>query len=522
MAKKGPGKTTGSAASATKSKPKTTTKAKTKPTALQTQIRESDSEEELQVTESNGGTDFDIDWKRRPELTQRIIANIKEIAVIKNGLFPSRGPNVSTARGGGKKKAAHYFSLAKLVLGVEPEYKKAIEEAEKAKLAGERNFWGNKIKNRIATVKKDTSKHNKELGSTGEGIKDLANEVDMSQKNHFTNKLRAYLVVYHALWAHRNAEEILDQSPWYLDMRELIGERPNLVPTGIGHGSTVIDESVLGIEPSTDADSESQLMDDVDDDEEIKVEAGEEREEEEEGDDTARHADALTIDATLSFLHSSSPTPPPRVPKPKPVVDMTVQFHDDIEELPKPDPEVSRQEQKKGTNTNKKSNPPRRGTSHPAAPAAPTPAKPAKKAKLAEVTEMVLAEETTHQKEIELAKIRTQGQIEVERMKREEKLIKLRMKELEMKQLHELRLIKARGRHGVPNKYQYASPSMMDSASGSSPHASGSGSSLLDELGSLTLPPPEFKLGSDLEFMSDAQSQVSSSSDMSYIYPSTY
>lgn len=35
-------------------------------------------------------------------------------------------------------------------------------------------------------------------------------------------------------------EQISDSCPWFFEMRELIGERPNIIPTGVGNGSSTI------------------------------------------------------------------------------------------------------------------------------------------------------------------------------------------------------------------------------------------------------------------------------------------
>ncbi len=41
--------------------------------------------------------------------------------------------------------------------------------------------------------------------------------------------------------------EIISECPWFLEMRDLIAERPNIVPTGIGNSATIesIDLTVL-------------------------------------------------------------------------------------------------------------------------------------------------------------------------------------------------------------------------------------------------------------------------------------
>ncbi|KAJ7233358.1 hypothetical protein C8J57DRAFT_1250014 [Mycena rebaudengoi] len=72
--------------------------------------------------------------------------------------------------------------------------------------------------------------YNAEMGQTGAGIQNAA-QIDMSITNSFMTK-----------WV---VAEIADSAPWFFDMRDLIAERPNLVPTGLGHSSTEIAEGVL-------------------------------------------------------------------------------------------------------------------------------------------------------------------------------------------------------------------------------------------------------------------------------------
>ena len=53
---------------------------------------------------------------------------------IKQGLFPGQGVNVSTSKGGGKKKIDHQYALARIVFSEHPKYGEAFELAQDSKL----------------------------------------------------------------------------------------------------------------------------------------------------------------------------------------------------------------------------------------------------------------------------------------------------------------------------------------------------------------------------------------------------
>jgi hypothetical protein len=84
-------------------------------------------------------------WKDK-ELTWKLINAITEDPMIKQGLFPSPGANVSTAKGGGLSKTQHHKELAARVFSDHIMYGPAFELARSPK---EKNSWGQKIKNRI-------------------------------------------------------------------------------------------------------------------------------------------------------------------------------------------------------------------------------------------------------------------------------------------------------------------------------------------------------------------------------------
>ncbi|KAI0073913.1 hypothetical protein K474DRAFT_1602501, partial [Panus rudis PR-1116 ss-1] len=79
-----------------------------------------------------------------------LITIIEDNPQIKQGLFPSPGGHVSTAKGGGKAKTDHYWQICIALFKGHPLYAAAFAAAiaENAK-ASLRNPWVLKIKNRI-------------------------------------------------------------------------------------------------------------------------------------------------------------------------------------------------------------------------------------------------------------------------------------------------------------------------------------------------------------------------------------
>lgn len=69
-----------------------------------------------------------------------------------------------------------------------------------------------------------TKDHVVTMGQTGEGLTS-ADQIDMEKDNELTNK-----------WA-----IIRSSCPWFFEMRDLIAERPNIVPAGLGNSTDVID-----------------------------------------------------------------------------------------------------------------------------------------------------------------------------------------------------------------------------------------------------------------------------------------
>ncbi|KAJ7445024.1 hypothetical protein B0H11DRAFT_2341698 [Mycena galericulata] len=375
---------------------------------------------------------LDVDWKD-PDLSSKLVALIMESKDIKQSLYPPCGPNVSTTKGGGKPKTTAQFDLFVLLLGEDDKYKDAVAAAAIGK-PKVRLRYGNKIKNRLSTMAKMTRAFDKEMGETGAGIHKAA-DINTSVTNSFTTK-----------W------EISDSCPWFFDMRNLIAQRPNLVPTGLGHSSTGVVAGVFIPAPAPA------------DDDAIVVEGGEDDDDD---------------DSTSSVPLGDWARSPGRTPEPE---NHKRNFSDiddaeDVEgggsgddyqptspvasETEEVDPGVAAGMVKaKGEETHRK-NAAKPSTSKPA-PAAPAAApKPSKKTKMAEFSDIAKTEEQTRQKELELAALRTRQQIKVtevkgrlvekredrrredQKAKREERMMKLRMKELKMRNDHELRMSRA-------------------------------------------------------------------------------
>ncbi|KAJ7176371.1 hypothetical protein C8R43DRAFT_1118891 [Mycena crocata] len=312
-----------------------------------------DSEEEADEADNR--------WKD-PDLSVGLLAHIAENKAIKRSLYPPCGPNGSTAEGGGKPKVNAHWDLFVLLFGKNPKYTDALAACKTPK---ERLGYANKIKNRLRAMAKTTLILNKSMGETGAGIESAA-EIDMNVTNEFTSKWAEYGALF----------------PWYFDMRNLIAQRPNLVPTGLGDSTTPLTEGVIIPFPAADAETQPD-----------------------DGEDSVDHEDGASIEWEATPVpelrkrafseiddeggaagsgdeyEPSSPVTSESAP-----VNLTV-FADDEEE------DVS----------GKKKDEKDVGPAHPQ-PAAPAPAaapKPSKKTKLVEFSEIAKNEEKTRQKELE-------------------------------------------------------------------------------------------------------------------------
>jgi hypothetical protein len=88
-----------------------------------------------------------------------------------------------------------------------------------------------------------TQSYIEEMGKTGARIRS-EDEINLDQPNAFTNKWRTHKVWCHSLpvlTSHWKTVAIKETCPWFFEMRDLIAERPNLIPTGLGNSTTEID-----------------------------------------------------------------------------------------------------------------------------------------------------------------------------------------------------------------------------------------------------------------------------------------
>jgi hypothetical protein len=263
------------------------------------------------------------------------------------------------------------------------------------------------------------------------------------------------------------AAEISKKCPWFFEMRELIGQRPNLVPTGLGHSSTPVASGVI-LPEETSAN-------------------------EDEKDDTDNHSvSSIPYD---DWEHTPGHTPEPEARK-RTFNDMeddgaavgsgddygpSSDIADSAPHIPTPDNDSDDdmglehaqdtaddnndgdepKAKSKGRKTHRKTFA-KPGTSKPAVPAPAAAPKLTKRTKVAEFAEIAKEDERTRQKELDLATLRTRQQMkatesrgrylekreerkrEEKKGKREKELAKLRIKELKLIQSHERHMQAAR------------------------------------------------------------------------------
>jgi hypothetical protein len=91
-----------------------------------------------------------------------------------------------------------------------------------------------------------TNGHKKTMEEMGAGIT-RADEIDMTQENHFTKKWGTYLTgkdkmrLLCSLCLILELVVIQETCPWFFKMCELIGEHPNIVPSSLGNGNSEMD-----------------------------------------------------------------------------------------------------------------------------------------------------------------------------------------------------------------------------------------------------------------------------------------
>lgn len=274
-----------------------------------------------------------------------------------------------------------------------------------------------------------------------------------------------------------STEEIEAECPWYLEMRELVGKRPNQTPTGIGNSESDIDTNVLGL-PVTDsiADSSEPVSEaDLDD---------------------PTSGDELGGFSTSDAATTQDPANP------------TSDFESDNEDVKSSEAAISVSVREPVKTAN--AGPKKTSAAAPLERTAPQPStlkstvttaqRPSKKARLdvGDFTAIAAAEEQTRQKEIELRRTQLSTQLERSRLHTELKKIKaeeaarkdgMALRKLELraqiksqmlKQDYELRLAQLRASTGTPSFSMNGEPSMGHSGFSTLHHpASASVSSLL-------------------------------------------
>ncbi|THU88118.1 hypothetical protein K435DRAFT_866582 [Dendrothele bispora CBS 962.96] len=168
-----------------------------------------------------------IDWT-----TDRIDALINGITgnpEIKQGLFPSPGTVVhdqygNIVKANSKPKTEYNWKLAKVVFEFDADYADVFMLTTGA-TAGQ-NYWAGKIKNKLEEMIEKVNKYKNEMGETGAGLTS-AEQIDMSLTNGFTTK-----------WA-----QIREDCPYFFEVRNLLGERPNQTPKLLDGLTKLVDTS---------------------------------------------------------------------------------------------------------------------------------------------------------------------------------------------------------------------------------------------------------------------------------------
>ncbi|KAJ6626607.1 hypothetical protein B0H10DRAFT_1941628 [Mycena sp. CBHHK59/15] len=278
----------------------------------------------------------------------------------------------------------------------------------------------------------------------GAGIQH-SSEIDMSVANTFTTKWALVQLNDTSIPA-----EISDGCPWFFDMCNLIVQHPNLVPAGLGHSSTGFDAGVImpgsaAMDDDGDKDAEEEV--DEDSTSSAPLSHWEPTPEPDTGRLGKHSFSKIDDEAGEDGVVGSGDDYDPSLP----VISESALL-DDLAEPDNLEKVKGKSQETHHKNTAKLS------TSTPAAtPASFTP-KPAKKSKIAEFSEIAKNEEKTRQKEIDLASLRTHQAIEttaikarlieqqedrrqqLQKGKQEERMAKLRMKELKIRQAHEFRM----------------------------------------------------------------------------------
>lgn len=255
-------------------------------------------------------------------------------------------------------------------------------------------------------------------------------------------------------------------------MRDLIAQRPNLIPTGIGNSASGFDTSIIF------NDSEDEIKD-------TNPSVAKS--------DSSTTVDWLAIDAEIEAS------------------DDEVEEISDLKDENEDNKVGLKRKSQTDVDKSKGKTQARPGIS---APATPSTTQPKKKTKLEEFAEVAKAEEITRQRELELATLQSQENLARTKAKarlsekklearREERLFKLKLQEMKMTQQYELRMAAMRNtHHGTPTHSQglmstVINPSFPPSRhqefeQGSSSSAPPSSGLFMDELNSDHLGPYSF------------------------------
>ncbi|KAK1230286.1 hypothetical protein PQX77_006634 [Marasmius sp. AFHP31] len=167
----------------------------------------------------------EVDWSD-VDLSLAIVTAIMDSQVIKKVLYPSPGFNTSTANGGGTTKVEAQYMVATAVFATHNSCKDMFVKGAKSAKGQEK--WSLEIKNCLVKMHKIVAEIKEEMGVTGAGIR----SADKINKNILSAVTNAW-----TKWS--------ETAPWFFNMCDLIGEQPNLVPTGLGNNKTVINFDVL-------------------------------------------------------------------------------------------------------------------------------------------------------------------------------------------------------------------------------------------------------------------------------------
>jgi hypothetical protein len=194
-----------------------------------------------------------------------------------------------------------------------------------------------------------TNAHKISMGQMGARITS-EDQINMDATNEFTNKWGTYLICilcHLAFTDHSDPALIKESCPWFFEMRELIGERPNIVPSGLGNGESKTDMSSFldGADRNDDdrvgsptpwgiVEEDMDLPADGDDADEGKLKW---RQQQEEQSRSQRHGDIRSFQTRSNRPGNSKPAMRPTKDNKKPKAD---EFADIVEAE-----EVTRQKQ---------------------------------------------------------------------------------------------------------------------------------------------------------------------------------